>query len=569
MTENSTNHSSSLILGLVIFSTALCTLLLEILLTRVLSVVMWYHFTFAVISISLLGIAAGSMWFYRCYPNSGRGTEVIPNLWEQTSVGLNLFSMAVALPVVLMLLLIATPTMSLFGVVLLILYFGACSAPFFASGYLTAMIFRVGAHRISSLYAYDLIGAALGCLIALPALRLLGGIGSLFFVSLLTASVSMLIAWRSRVPLRKTTASATVLIFIGLLGFQLVSGKVDLHTVKLSLREVQQDVLDIKWNSHSRLAVLDYYDPENRSAYPFLSWGLSSLYEGWLPHQYLITIDGASETPITQLGKDLNEHKYLAWDVTSLPYHLRGGKKTLVIGAGGGRDILTALYFGSKDVTGVELNRGIVNWILEDYAEFAGHLYNRPDVRLVIDDGRNFVRSSSDLYDVIQISMIDTFAATSAGAYTLSENNLYTAEAFDAYLDHLSDNGILSINRFFLKPPQQTLRIVTLAREALSRRGVTNPAAHIVVLSQQSELGDNGLVMIRKDPFVSSELLKIQEVCASAGFRLITLPGKSVDNTFSRYLRQADSETFYSEYPFEIRPPTDNWPFFFNTAKIR
>jgi len=551
-----------------LFLTALCTLLLQILLTRVLSVVMWYHLTFAVISISLLGIAAGAIHFYRKYPDAGSGDGSIPDFSSTTSLGLNLFSGAVALPIILMSVLVATPTMSIQGFALLAVYFCACGAPFYASGYVTAAIFRAGSKRISSLYALDLIGASLGCLLAIPLLDHLGGIGSLAMVGLLAAVGSAVLAVRAGLRSRGAMAVVTALAFSGLVGRQLTSTGLDVRTVKLSAREVDRPVLESKWNSHSRLAVLDYFDPEESSPYPFLSWGLSDAYEGWLPRQYLFTIDGASETPLTELKEEISEHAYLSWDVSSMPYHLRRGAKTLVIGAGGGRDIMTSLWFGSKDVTGVELNQGIVDWVRGDYAEFAGYLYDRPEVTIHVDDGRSFVRSSSERYEVIQISMIDTFAATAAGAYTLSENNLYTSEAFDEYLEHLTADGILSINRFFITPPQQTLRIVTMAREALMRRGVSDPTAHIVVVKKNDVGGDNGLVMIKPSPFTPAETAKVKEVCSSRQFELVCLPGADLENVFTAYLGEADPNTFYAAYPFDVRPPTDDWPFFFNTCKV-
>ncbi|MEK6237622.1 MAG: hypothetical protein N2C14_23185, partial [Planctomycetales bacterium] len=564
--EDQSRQASGFVLGSVLFATALCTLLLQVLLTRVLSVVMWYHFTFAVISIGLLGIAAGSMWFYRQH-GSRKDDLAKVDFWDLAGLSLNGFALATALPIGLMLVLIGTPTMSMSGLVLLSLYFLACGAPFFASGYLTAAIFRFGSKRISSLYAADLVGASLGCLLALPALNYLGGIGSLLLVALLASVIATVLSARVDSFPRKAIAGLTTLVFgVGFL-FHVAQGT-DLRTVKLSLREEEHETLQVKWNSHSRLAVLDYYDPDKKSRYPFLSWGLSSRYEGWLPRQYLITIDGASETPITEMkGEDVSKHEYLGWDVTSLPYHLRPKPKALVIGAGGGRDVLTAYYFGSEDVTGVEINRGIVEWIRGDYAEFSGNLYTKPEIHIHIDDGRNFVRSSKEKYDTIQISMIDTFAATSAGAYTLSENNLYTAEAFDSYLNHLNDAGILSINRFFLRPPQQTLRIVTMAREALERRGVTDAQAHILVAAQPSGLGDNGLVMIAMRPFTKDELATADEVCETRGFERVAWPGKEIDNRFSDYLRAEDPETFYASYDFDVRPPQDDWPFFFNTCK--
>src|SRR5262249_55222922 len=162
-----------------LFLTALATLLVEILLTRVLSVVMWYHFTFAVISIALLGIAAGALRCYRQFPACGSGGLSEDAFGEAVGGGLNLFSGAIILPIALMALLLATPTFSWRGAALLLAYFVASAAPFYASGYVTAIIFRFGSARVASLYAFDLLGGALGCLLAIPLLNYLGGIRSL------------------------------------------------------------------------------------------------------------------------------------------------------------------------------------------------------------------------------------------------------------------------------------------------------------------------------------------------------------------------------------------------------
>jgi predicted membrane-bound spermidine synthase len=557
--------SRGLVYGATLFLTALGTLLLEILLTRVLSVVMWYHFTFAVISISLLGIAAGAMACHRRCLSVPQGDD------DQSvtilAKGLTLFSLAMTLPIALMTTVVGTPTFSVAGALLLLVYFAACMAPFYASGYVTAAIFRFGSDRISSLYAIDLFGASLGCLLSIPLLNYLGGIGSLLAVAVAMAAGAVLLS--SGKPSKTFVAALVLLITLsGMLVVQFRSKGVDLRTVKLSLREELRPILEVKWNSHSRLAVLDYFDSSKKDSFPFLSWGLSDRYAGWLPRQYLITIDGASETPVTEFQTDLAKHEYLAWDITSLPYHLLQAPKALIIGAGGGRDVLTALRFGSKDVTAVELNQGIVDWVTERYADFAGHLYSRPDVRLVVDDGRNFVRSSRETYDVLQISMIDTFAATAAGAYTLAENNLYTAEAFDEYLNHLTEDGIFSMNRFFLDPPQQTLRVVTLAREALERRGVQEAVRHIVVIKKKSPLGDNGLVMVKKTPFAPAELTLLRTLYLDAAYEPIAVPGELLDNPFTRYLGEAEPERFYQSYSFDVRPPIDDRPFFFNTLKI-
>jgi hypothetical protein len=552
----------------VLFLTALSTLLVEVLLTRVLSVVMWYHFTFAVISIALLGIAAGAMHCYRRFPAAGE--EIVATaFWQALSVGLTLFAITVLLPIALMLTIVATPTVSWTGGLLLLAYFLACMAPFAVSGYLTTAVLRFGSRRVAALYAIDLLAAALGCLLAIPLLNYLGGIASLLTVSCLAAAGSALLA-RKLGDRRRTLSGGAVALAVGsLLVLQLTTAKVDLHTVKVNEREAIQPILEVKWNSNSRLAMVDWYDSKIHQRITFMSWGLSDRYQGWLPRQHLITIDGASETPLAQIKEDLSEHKYLEWDVTALPYHLRRGAKTLVIGAGGGRDLMTAVYFGSRDVTGVELNPDIAAWVTGRYADWNGRFFLRPEVHLIVDDGRNFVRASPDKYDVLQISMIDTFAASSAGAYALAENNLYTVEAFDEYLDHLTDDGILSVNRFFLEPPQQTLRVATLARTALQRRGITDPAKHIVVLRREVSLANNnGLVMVKKTPFTTAELDQVRALCTQMNFEPIAVPDMELTNAFTAYLREPDPAKYYADYPFDVRPPTDDWPFFFNTFKM-
>ena len=555
-------------LHLALFGVALCTLLLEILLTRVLSVVMWYHFTFAVISLSLLGIAAGAI---RCYTDAAPSMPSGPGVpWELMSRRLNFFTFAIAPLVLLMSGLGAPPNLSLLGAIALLIYVVVCALPFYASGYVTAAIFRAGSAQASSLYAADLLGAAIGCLAAIPLLDRLGGIGSLLMVGVLAGVITFGAAVRTSSRARRGVALLTVLVFAGALGAHTTRTRVDVRSIKLSLREEMRAILDVKWNSYSRLALLDYFDPERRTVFPFLAWGLSDRYTGWLPRQYLITIDGASETPITEVKEDLAAHEYLAYDITAAPYHLRPGGKTLIIGAGGGRDVLTALRFGSRDVTGVELNHDIVRWVRDRYASFAGGLYSRPGVRIVVDDGRNVVRASRERFDVIQISMIDTFAATAAGAYSLSENNLYTREAFEEYLDHLTPDGLLSINRFFLEPPQQTLRVVTLAREALARRGPgTDPASHVVALKKDSPLGNNGLVLVKATPFTAQEIAALRQLCETLGFEAVALPGNQQKNAFTEYLAAPEVGAFYAAYPFDVRPPTDDRPFFFNTFKIR
>src|SRR4029077_18196981 len=220
-------------------------------------------------------------------------------------------------------------------------------------------------------------------------------------------------------------------------------------------------VLFSKWNSFSRVGVYERSHGD---------WSLSSAYTGALPDTRFMDIDSAASTPILHAAPDLSNVQYLRYELTALAYQLKSGApfNALVIGPGGGRDLVSALVFGATRVDGVEINPIIANDVMRDrFSDFSGGIYTNPRVRIVIDDGRSFVRRTPDRYDVIQASLVDTWAATAAGAYTLTENTLYTVEAFSDYLDHLTDDGVLTITRWMF----DGLRLVSLAQEACARRG--------------------------------------------------------------------------------------------------
>jgi len=525
-----------------------------------------------VISLALLGIAAGAIHthtFFSKQKEPEDSEKLQSSSWQFITFWVWRFSIFAVLSSVLPFLWTSTTSVSVSGLCTFVAYLVACFLPFFASGCITAGIFRLGSGKISSLYALDLIGAALGCIVAIPWIETVGAPGGITMVACITALISLYLA-RSFARKLKRIAIVFLLFSILLFALQVSDDGTGFQTVKLGSREQIARPIKIKWNSLARLALLDYFkeDSEGRRLLPFLSWGLSRKYTGWLPKQYLITIDGASETPLTELREDIKKHEYLSYDITSLPYHLRPGAKTLILGAGGGRDILTALWFDSKDVTAVEINKDIVRWVAEVHSDFAGNLYNRPEVSIVVDDARHFVRSSIQKFDVVQFSMIDTFTASSAGAYALTENNLYTVEAFSQYLKRLKPDGLFSVNRFLLNPPRQTLRIVAIAREALAQNGVNNPEACIVVLGLPMKFGSNGLVLVKRSPFDSDELAEIKDIAKNLAFEEIYLPGEEHPNPFESLLESKDPTQFFKGYPLDVRPSTDEWPFFFNTFKL-
>ncbi len=181
-----------------------------------------------------------------------------------------------------------------------------------------------------------------------------------------------------------------------------------------------------------------------------------------------------------------------------------------IIGPGGGVDVLRAVANGSPNVTGIEINPIIANDIMRDrFADYTYHLYQIPEVHLHVSDGRSFVRNSQDQYDVVQMTLVDTWASTAAGAFALSENNLYTVEAFREYFEHLKPDGMIAITRWEFAKPREALRVVSQAMEALRQIGVKDSTQNFIVVSDGAPDTDGRPVVCwprnRRSPWKSSE----------------------------------------------------------------
>jgi len=242
-----------------------------------------------------------------------------------------------------------------------------------------------------------------------------------------------------------------------------------------------------------------------------------------------------------------------------------------IIGPGGGVDVLRAVTHGSPSVTGIEINPIIANRIMrERYADFAYHLYERPEVHINVADGRSFIRNSGTSYDVIQMTLVDTWASTAAGAFALSENSLYTAEAFREYFEHLQPDGMIAITRWEFRRPREALRVVSQAMDALQRLGTTDLERHFVVISQ-GELDEDGInvaVLAKKTAFTEAELKTVQQYAAEhAPLQLLYSPSQAPANAYTDLIRSNNPVAFSRNYPFNVSPVNDDRPFFFFTLK--
>jgi hypothetical protein len=263
--------------------------------------------------------------------------------------------------------------------------------------------------------------------------------------------------------------------------------------------------------------------------------------------------------------------EHLKYDVTALVHYLRNQTSVLVIGVGGGRDILTALVFGQRHVTGVEINPDILKVLTGKFDDYAGHLQTNPAVTLVHDEARSYVARSPEKFGIIQASLIDTWAATSAGAYVLTENGLYTKEAWLTFLNHLTPDGILTMSRWYYEAqPAETLRLTALASSSLMEMGIADPRRHIIVIRKQdsSEIGQYSVatILVSRRPFSDDEIQRVTELSKQMEFLPVLTPRYAERPEFEAVATRAKYDELVRTYPLNIAAPTDDNTVLFSHA---
>ena len=590
--------------------TTLATLVLELSLTRIFSVVFFYHFAFLAISIALFGLGAGGVFSY-----------VVAGWRGQLFSRLGWLSAVNSLVVVVMLIVVLGMSPSTLQLVLV--YFVA-ALPFFLSGTIISLAISETIQKVDRVYFFDLTGAAAGCLLLVPLLDHVGGPNAVMAAAALFAAAGAL--WHSmatiadcRLPIadlsavrgpssvvKKVSGPLTVALrggprvgsspkdsgpgtrdvtdygpptadhgppsasnrqsaignrqflaclalTLGLTALLLLNTRYHWVDVRYAKQHKLEGESFVEWNSFSRVAV-------NAQGY--------------------IVIDADASTWIAGFDFDhlppRDRHNLLAAG-PGLPYVLRPEAKTLIIGPGGGIDVARALASGSKDVTAVEINPIIATTIMRDkFLARSRGIYLRPEVHVVVEDGRSFVRRSNEKYQVLQATLVDTWASTAAGAFALTENNLYTVDAFDDYLGHLTDDGMIAFTRWAFDPPRESLRLVALAMEALAHIGVREPWRHVMVANEGTVGARTDTVLISRRPFSDADIALARSSLAAADLSATYLPGDvgpggGFDRgfEFADLLRSSNPLDYERKYPFDITPVTDNRPFFFYTVQPR
>lgn len=538
-----------------LFATTVATLGLETLDTRLLSVLAWYHLSFFAVSLAMLGMAAGAVQVY-LGGDRYRGDAAVAAL-EKDSMR---FALSIPVCYLLNVSLPIPNELTTNSVISIALTSAALGVPFYLSGLVVGVALTRVPGRVGAVYAVDLAGASLGALAVLPLLTF-GNMTSGVFVMGATAAIGAMCFRRFGTGKATQIAFTVCLALIALAQFDMRSPHcVRMPYAKGSIHSTD-DIVREQWNIHGQVTAMkprlgdpQYWAPGAGAPTP----------ETWTS---FMVIDGLAGTWMVGWDGRTESSAWTQYDVTALPYHLRKAGRVAVIGVGAGRDLLTAISSGATSITGIEVNGAFVSMLEASERNFA-NLLNRPEVRVVHDEARSYLTRSTEQFDVLQMSLIDTWAATGAGAFTLTENGLYTVEAWDVFLSRLAPQGIFSVSRWYAPgDASETSRLVSLATAALLRRGVRDPRQHLALVAR----GKVATLIAARDPLTRRDLDVIEEVAARLEYAVLIAPEMRAEGgllgRIASSRSEGDIDSAVAGEPYDYSPPTDDRPYFFNLLR--
>lgn len=551
-----------------LFCLSIATLMFEINLTRLYSVAQFYHFAFMIISLAMLGFGASGAWL-ALFPRLGRRQPRRALAWLACGYGITSLGAYLALNW------LPFDSFSIAWdrrqVVILVVQYVVLSLPFLCSGAALGLLFSVYPHVIGRIYAVNLAGSAMGCVLALLVPAWVGGEGIVWLSMVAGGGAALGFVWPGRRKALSFGAPERVvgvfagMVTIGGIALLLVSPAVlnvrlsPYKSLSYALQFPGAQVISQQWNGFSRV---DVVESAGIRSLP----GLSYRYMAAPPPQHGLLVDGDDVNPIlayspeTALPDDLAFTGYLP---TAIAYQLRPEARVLVLEPRGGLETWTALAQGAGHVTAVEANPLIV--------AAAGDIYRAPRVTPALEDPRSFVRRTPSHYDVVTLPLTTPYRPIRSGAYSLSEDYRYTVEAFRDYLHALAPGGLLVVTRWLQTPPSESLRAFALAVTAVEQTG-GDPAQHIVAFRGYAAL----TLLVKTTPFTPAELDAIRSFAAERSFDMVYAPDIRPDEVnrfnvlaepeyyqaFTGLLMAEDRAVWYAAYPFDVTPPTDTHPFF-------
>ncbi|MBL8740941.1 MAG: hypothetical protein JNK04_07605, partial [Myxococcales bacterium] len=421
----------------------------------------------------------------------------------------------------------------------LAILYAVSALPFVLTGIVVAASLSHARGQASRVYLADMVGAALGGGGALVLLQI-GAPRAGLATGIVFASAAVVFALGSRAEKGPFSAREEA-------GGGWAAAAMVASSLSLFLGDYGEQWLTVKQLRHVNL----------ERAY-FVGWNELALVTVDKPSRGMawLRVDASAATAIMDGKKPPPKHP------DEMGYVLADKEgPTLVIGAGGGRDVQVALNAGQTEVVAVEINRTIVEDVMLDkLKDFSGGLYARPEVRVVAADGRSFVRSSEQRFRTIVISLVDTWAAGNAGALSLTENGLYTTEAFRDFITHLTDDGTLVVNRW----DGELERLVSLATAGLYRTGASAPRQHLYACSANSTTA----LLIKRTPIEAGELKRLRRNCEKNRFEERLAPDREPGELLAGLAVDPWGAAKNAVGP-DLSPPTDDRPFFFHTVAAR
>jgi spermidine synthase len=504
-------------------------LLFQVAQTRVFSATFGYHLTYLVISVALLGVGSGATLSALVDRRTRRPSVPLLALAAGASaIGALLFETHV-------------DPVSLLAVSVLVAY-AAGSLPFIFASWIVVRFLREDPVHAGRLYAADLTGAASGSVLAFFGLPLLGAPG-LYGLSAVLAATAALAAGGPRFRLAASVAGAVAaMLALTIAGDAIASPQPGPDKTRIYGGVITH--LATRWDPYARVDAVHYRNQESGILYRFL---MATDYTGPRPDADVMYLDLNAATQVLDGSGDMQG---LRAAIIAAPYELVTRPHVLVIGPGGGIDIQNALVHGATRVDAIEVNRGVSGLMRGQLADYSGHVYTAPGVTVYDDEARSFVRRARERYDLMVMTVVDSWAALANGSYALTESYLYTAEAFDDYLAHINEGGALAVGRWYREPPIEMLNTADLAIGALRRSGVADPQANIMVLRHS----DFGLLLTRHHEFSATEVAAVRAFTQRYGFE-ITFDPSTRTGAFAEALATRNNV-----------PATDDRPFFFSNS---
>src|SRR6266699_1854709 len=541
------------------------TLMLQIVETRIISVISWYHLAFFVISIAMFGLTAGAVFVYL------RREKFRP---EQLSYDLAVAALAFALTADLAMLvqltLVTGASPSLTSLVAWAEFALCLAVPFFFSGVVVSLALTRSPYAIGNVYGADLIGAAAGCIGVLVLLNVMSGPSAVLWVGALIGLAALGFAGSGLGTLPEATSLGAKLfryrrsIVTGCLLFA-IANTLTTYGIRPTIIKDHLEGADLaydRWNSFSRITVA-----QSETGPPAV-WGPSRRLSASTIEQRWLTIDGGAGTSIYRFDGNLASLGFLRHDVTNLAYAIPNLKTGAVIGVGGGRDVLSQRLFGVSDVTGIEINPIIIDLLKRRFSDYTA-IATLDGVKFEVDEARSWFARTPRSFDVVQMSLIDTWAATGAGAFTLTENGLYTVEAWQLFLGRLTPGGLFTVSRWYARGEvNETGRLVSLGVATLLANGVAEPKRHLFLAA----VGNVATLIVTKSPLSPAALGALKDAAKANEFTVLLSPDTSapyaklekiVSATDRRVLDRATTGLY-----LDLTPPTDARPFFFNQLRF-